>query len=68
MICDRIVEGPKAQALASKPQPFGPALEAANWVSHVEVWYTEDHEGVDFTEFRVFDGSVRRKTVQVAGY
>lgn len=37
-------------------------------VDGVEVWFTEDSEDVDFTEFRVFDGDGRRKTVRVAGY
>ncbi len=48
--------------------PFGPALDGVEWVKRVEVWFTEDSEGVDFTEFRVFDGQVRRKTIQLAGY
>jgi hypothetical protein len=68
MVCDRSLEGIKAKALAAKAMPFGPGLDGVEWVKRVEVWFTEDSEGVDFTEFRVFDGRVRRKTVRVAGY
>jgi len=68
MVCDRILEGPAAPTLAAKPMPFGPGLEDVSWVTRVEVWFTEDHEGVDFTEFRVFDDRVQRKTIRVAGY
>jgi len=68
MVCDRALDGVEAQALAAKAMPFGPALDGVEWVRRVEVWFTEDSEDVDFTEFRVFDGRVRRKTVRVAGY
>ncbi len=68
MVCDRTLEGIKAQVLAAKALPFGPGLDEVAWVERVEVWFTEDSEGVDFTEFRVFDGDGRRKTVRVAGY
>ena len=68
MVCDQVLKGVPAQALAAKAMPFGPALDGVEWVKQVEVWCTEDSEGVDFTEFRVFGGQVRRKTVRVAGY
>ncbi len=68
MVCDRLVEGDEAQALAAKAMPFGPGLGDAAWVQRVEVWYTDDADGVDFTEIRVFDADRRRKTVRVAGY
>ncbi len=68
MVCDRILEGADAHTLAAQKMPFGPALDDLTWVERIEVWYTEDREGVDFTEFRVFDGNGRRKTVRVAGY
>jgi len=68
MVCDRALEGVEAQALAAKALPFGPGLDEVAWVQRVEVWFTEGSEDVDFTEFRVFDGRVRRKTVRVAGY
>lgn len=68
MVCDRTVDGIAAQTLAAKPMPFGPGLDDVAWVQRVEVWFTEDSEGVDFTEFRMFDGTDRRKTVRVAGY
>ena len=68
MRCDQTVGGVKAQALAAKAPPFGPGLEDVAWVKRVEIWFTEDPDGVDFTEFRVFDAYRRRKTVRVAGY
>jgi hypothetical protein len=68
MVCDRTLTGANVQLLAAEPQPFGPALDDMTWVHRVEVWYTEDQDVVDFTEFRVFDGVQRRKTVRVAGY
>ena len=68
MVCDRTLEGIKAQALAAKALPFGAALDGVEWVQRVEVWFTEDSDEVDFTEFRVFDGNVRRKTIRLAGY
>lgn len=68
MVCYRMVEGVEAQALAAKALPFGPALDGVEWVKRVEVWFTEDSDEVDFTEFRVFDGNVRRKTIRLAGY
>jgi len=67
MVCDQVLEGVEAQALAAKALPFGPGLDGVEWVHRVEVWFTEDSEGVDFTEFRVFGGSARRKTIRVAG-
>jgi len=54
MICDRVLDGP--------------GLDLVEWVERVEVWFTEDADGVDFTEFLVFDGAHRRKTIRVAGY
>ncbi len=68
MVCDQVLKGVEAQALAAKAMPFGPALDGVEWVKRVEVWFTEDSDEVDFMEFRVFDGQVRRKTVRVAGY
>ena len=68
MVCDQVLIGVPAQAFPVKALPFGPALDGVEWVQRVEVWFTEDSEGVDFTEFSVFDGRVRRKTVRVAGY
>jgi len=68
MICDRTLEGREAQALAVKASPFGPGLDETEWVQRVEVWYTEDHEAVDFVEFRVFDGERRQKTIRIPGY
>lgn len=68
MVCDRTLEGPAARVLAAKTPPFGPGLTDLDWVQRVEVWYTEDHEGVDFVEFRVFDGERRRKTIRIPGY
>lgn len=65
---DRMVEGHAAQTLAAKPMPFGPELDDVAWVQRVEVWFTEDADGVDFTEFQVFDAERHRKTVRVAGY
>lgn len=68
MVCDRVVEGVEAQALAAKALPFGPGLDGVEWVQRIEVWFTEDSEGVDFTEFRVFDGQARCKTIPVVGF
>jgi len=68
MVCDQVLKGVEAQVLAAKAMPFGPGLDGAEWVERVEVWFTEDSDEVDFTEFRVFDGTSRRKTVRVAGY
>jgi len=68
VVCDQVVEGDEAQALAAKAMPFGPGLDEVAWIQRVEVWFAEDSEGVDFTEFRVFDGTSRRKTVRVKGY
>lgn len=68
MVCDRVLEGAEAQALAATAMPFGPGLDDVTWVTHVEVWLTEDREDVDFTEFRVRAGTQRRKTIRVAGY
>ena len=68
MTCERTLEGLDAQTFAKSDPPFGPGLDDVAWVQRVETWYTEDHEGVDFVEFRVFDGERRRKTVRVPGY
>jgi len=68
MVCNRTLEGIEAQALAAKAMPFGPGLDGVEWVQRVEVWFTEDSDEVDFTEFRVFDEQARWKTVRVAGY
>jgi len=68
MICDRVLDGTAAQVLAAKTPPFGPGLDPVEWVERVEVWFTEGADGVDFTEFRVFDGAHRCKTIRVAGY
>lgn len=68
MVCHKNAEGQEAQTLAAKPLPFGPGLDDVAWVRRAEVWFTEDSDGVDFTEFRVFDGERRRKTVRVNGY
>ncbi len=68
MTCDRVLDGPAAQVFAAQTPPFGPGPDAVHWVERVEVWFTEEAEGVDFTEFRVFDGARRRKTIRVVGY
>lgn len=68
MVCDRVLDGLEVQALAAKPRSFGRELEAVDWVCRVEMWYMEGDEGMDFTEFRVFDGGHGRKTIRVAGY
>jgi len=48
MICDRILKGSEAQTLAVEAMPFGPQLDDATGVQQIEVWFTEDSEGVDF--------------------
>ncbi len=68
MICDRILKGSEAQTLAVEAMPLGPQLDDATWVQRIEVWFTEDLEGVDFTEFRVFDHQARQKTIRIPGY
>lgn len=68
MICHRAVEGSAAHVLASTAPPFGPGLEDAAWVTRVEVWETDDEDGVDFAEFRIVEGARRRKTIRIPGY
>ena len=68
MRCDQTVGGVKAPALAAKAPSFRPGLEDVDWVKRVEIWFTDAHDDVDFTEFRVFDAFRRRKTVRVARY
>jgi len=64
VIWDRVLNGPAAQIFAAKPLPFGLGLDG---VERIDVWFTEDTDGADFTEFRVFDGAHQPKTIWVAG-
>jgi len=63
MLCDQTMVGPRSSRLAAKPMLFGPGLDDVSGVTRVEVWFTEDHEGVDFTEFQGFVGNQRWKTI-----
>ena len=55
MVCNQMVDGMAVQTLTTKTLPFGPSLKDVRWVRRVEVWFSQYAEGVDHTEFRVFD-------------